>query len=161
MKDWWLNLAERERLLIAGAGAVLALALFYLVVWEPVFKARAELDQALRAQRNTLQWMQQAAGEVQALRSRAGASALQGRNRSLLSVLDQTATQAGIRDRIERMEPDGKKGVKLWLEDVPFDTLVGWIERLERHYGVRAVRATFSATEQAGLVDARLTLERS
>lgn len=160
MKDWWANLAERERLFLAGAGAVLALALFYLLAWEPLFEAREELEQAVAAQRKTLQWMQEAAGEVRMLRQQAGPGALQGRNRSLLSVLDQTATQAGVRDHIDRMEPEGGNGVKLWLDDAPFDPLVRWLERLERHYGVHVTRATIAATDQTGLVDARLTLER-
>jgi general secretion pathway protein M len=160
VKDWWANLAERERLLVAAAGAVLALALFYLLAWEPLFKARAELEQAVAAQRNTLRWMQEAAVEVRALKRASGPAALQGRNRSLLSVLDQTATQAGIRDHIERMEPEGQNGVKLWLDDVPFDPLVRWMERLERHYGVHVKRASITPADETGRVDARLTLER-
>ncbi len=160
MKDWWMSLEERERLLVAGAGVVLGIALFYLLAWEPLFKTRAELQQAVHAQRNTLQWMQEAAREVRTLQAGGGAGALQGRNRSLLSVLDQTATQAGIRDQIERMEPEGRNGVKLWLDQVPFDTLMRWLDRLERHYGVHVRRATFTATDVSGFVDARLTLER-
>ncbi len=155
-----MNLAERERWLVATAGVVVAVALFYLLAWEPLFKAREELGQAVAAQRNTLRWMQEAADEVRVLKGSAARGGLQGRNRSLLSVLDQTATQAGIRDHIDRMEPEGQNSVKLWLDNVPFDPLIRWIERLERHYGVYTKRANFTPADEPGQVDARLTLER-
>ena len=63
---------------------------------------------------------------------------------------------------IQRIEPEGKDGVKLWIENVNFDSLVRWLGEMERRHGVLVKRATITRHEQTtGHVNSRLSLERS
>ena len=157
MKDWFLGLEPRERLLVFGGAVVLLLLLLYLLIIEPISSSYTALRQGVAEQRKTLLWMQQAARQVQALkRSSPGAARGLG-GRSLLAVVDQSARSGGLGDAIKRIEPDGTKGVKVWLEGVAFDPMVLWLGNLTRSYQIETSIVTIEPLGN-GRVNARLTL---
>jgi general secretion pathway protein M len=157
MKDWFMGLDMRERKLVAGGVALLVLLMFYLLVWEPVAVGYHDLKQNVAAQQETLDWMKQASHKVKALQgsARGGARSLGGS--SLLAVVDKSARSAGLGPAIKRVEPDGSKGVKIWLEGAAFDPMVLWLGKLSRSYGVNATVVTIEPQGE-GRVNARLTL---
>ena len=116
MKDWFANLEPRERLLLTGGGVVLLVLLLYLMIWEPVVGNYQALEDGVAEQKKTLLWMKQAAAEVKVLQ-RSGSGTARGLGgRSLLAVVDQSARSGGLGPSIKRIEPEGSKGVKVWLE---------------------------------------------
>ena len=157
MKAWFMALERRERQLVAGGAAVLVLLMFYLLVWDPAAVAYSDLKKNVAAEQETLDWMKQASGKVKALRGSAhgGAQGLGGR--SLLAVVDQSARSAGLGPAIKRIEPDGSKGVKIWLEGAVFDSMVLWLGKLNRTYKVDTSVITIEP-KGTGRVNARLTL---
>ena len=158
MKDWLLRLEPRERLLVGGGAVVLVLLLLYLLIVEPVANRYAALQDGVAEQRKTLVWMQQAAQQVQVLKRSApgGGRGLGGR--SLLAVVDQSARSAGLGDAIKRIEPDGAKGVKVWLEGVAFDPMVLWLGNITTTYQIETSLITIEP-QGNGRVHARLTLQ--
>ena len=156
MKDWFLGLEPRERRLVAAGAFVLAWLMFWLLVWEPAATAYDDLKKNVAAQRETLAWMKQAGRQVKALRGKSGGGASLG-GRSLLAVVDQSARAAGLGPAIKRIEPEGRKGVKLWLEGVAFDEMVLWLGRMRRQYGASVTVASIEPQGE-GRVNARLTL---
>ena len=157
MKEWFLGLEPRERLLVAAGAVVLVLLLLYLLIVEPVASRYSALRDGVAEQRKTLVWMQQAAQQVQVLKRSApgGGRGLGGR--SLLAVVDQSARSAGLGGAIKRIEPDGAKGVKVWLEGVAFDPMVLWLGKITRTYQIETSIITIEP-QGRGRVNARLTL---
>lgn len=159
MKDWFNALQPRERLTITACTIVTAIAFIYLLVWAPIADGRAQLEINVKAQRETLAWMRQAGQQVQEAR-RVVPSAMVNDPRSLLSIVDSSAEQGGVRDAIERMEPEGDDGVKLSMEDAGFDATIQWLGALKRSHNVDVVSASITPSEKAGQVDTRLSLQR-
>jgi general secretion pathway protein M len=157
MKDWFMGLNVRERKLVAGGAAILVLLIFYLLVWEPVVVAYSELKKNVAEQQETVDWMKQASVRVKALQGRAGGTARSLGGSSLLAVVDKSARLAGLGPAIKRVEPDGSKGVKIWLEGAAFDSMVLWLGKLNRSYRIDATVATIEPQGE-GRVNARLTL---
>ena len=157
MKDWFMGLELRERKLVAGGAVVLVLLMFYLLVWEPAAVAYHDLKETVADQQETLDWMKRASRKVKALQGSAqgGVQSLGGR--SLLAVVDKSARSAGLGPAIKRVEPDGSKGVKIWLEGAAFDPMVLWLGKLSRSYGIDASVVTIEP-QGAGRVNVRLTL---
>jgi len=157
MKDWFMALEIRERKLVAGGAVVLVLLTFYLMIWEPVAVAYDDVQKNVAAQQEALDWMKQASRQVKALRgsSQSGAQSLGGR--SLLAVVDQSARSGGLGSAIKRVEPDGSKGVKIWLEGAAFDSMVLWLGALSRTYQIDTSVMTIEP-QGAGRVNVRLTL---
>lgn len=156
MKDWFLGLEPRERKLVTAGAAVLVLLLLYVLVWEPVVGNYAALRENVAAQKQTLAWMQQSAAEVQSLRRASGGSQGLG-GRSLLAVVDQSARSDGLGSAIKRIEPDGTKGVKVWLEGVAFDPMILWLGKLAKTWQIETSIITIEP-QGGGRVNARLTL---
>lgn len=157
-RTWWGGLAGRERQVLSAGGAVLAVVLLYLVVWEPVANARAERQQALAASRSLAARLELIGAEVQ--KNRGATPSIATRNQSLLSVVDQSSKAAQLGKAPSRLQPDGDTGVKLWIEDVSFDAVVRWLHDLERRHGVQVQDADIERRSGAGLVNVRLTLVR-
>mgnify|MGYP003702101065 FL=1 len=157
MKDWFAGLERRERMLVAGGGAVLLVLLLYTMIWEPIAGSYRALQDGVAEQKQTLVWMQQAAAELQLLQ-RSGSGTARGLGgRSLLSVVDQSARSGGLGTAIKRIEPDGGKGVKVWLEGVAFDPMILWLGKITRTYQIETSIITIEP-QGGGRVNARLTL---
>jgi len=157
MKDWFYGLEARERIMVSVGGALLVLLLLYSVIWEPIASKYTDLKENVEAQRQTLAWMQQTAVKINALQ-RSGAGAARGLGgRSLLAVVDQSVRSGGLGGTIKRIEPDGTKGVKLWLEGVAFDPMILWLGSLSKTYQIEPSIITLEPVG-GGRVNARLTL---
>jgi len=158
MKEWFAGLEPRERQLVSGGAVVLALLLLYTMIWEPVVSGYRNLQEDVAQQTETLAWMQQAAAQIKGLqRSGAGGAARGLGGRSLLAVVDQSARSGGLGDSIKRIEPDGSKGVKVWLEGVAFDPMILWLGKLTKTYQIETSLITVEP-QGGGRVNARLTL---
>jgi general secretion pathway protein M len=157
MKDWFFGLERRERLLFSAGGGLLLLLLLYVMIWEPVADKYASLKANVETQQQTLAWMQQAAAQINALKRNAAGSAQGLGGRSLLAVVDQSARGGGLAGAIKRIEPDGSKGVKVWLEAAAFDPMIIWLGKLSKSYQIQPSIITLEPIGN-GRVNARLTL---
>lgn len=159
MKEWFLSLNARERLIVAGGAIVLAILLIYSLTWAPLNRTLGSLRTHVQSQQEQLTWMREASQEVRALQ-RTQPRRIQTGNKSLLSLVDQSATQAGLKSSLQRMDPEGDDGLKLQLSDVSFDRLILWLGDLEKKFGISVSSLALTHAQKPGHVEARLTLER-
>lgn len=153
------ELQPRERLIVAVGAVVVALTLIYAALWEPAANARARQAAALADQRALAERLETIGATVQKARA-SGVGAIQGRDQSLLTLIDQQGKSPELGKAPARLQPEGDTEVKVWFEDVPFDALVRWMATLESRYGVQIVGAEIERRAVAGLVNARLTVVR-
>ena len=130
MKDWFFGLEPRERILVSAGAALLLLLLLYGMIWAPVAGKYTSLKASVEAQQQNLAWMQQAAAQINALKRSAAGGAQGLGGRSLLAVVDQSARAGGLGGAIKRIEPDGSKAVRVWLEEAAFDPMIIWLGKL-------------------------------
>ncbi len=157
MFSLWRTLEPRERLVIT-AGSIIAVAmLVYTLLWMPLQRDLTRLRVSVPKERSQLAQMQVQARQVARLRTGVGATAPSD---NLLTTLERSAVERGLRRNITRMEPDGSAAVRLALDDVSFNTLLQWLADLQRQAGVRTENATITAQSAPGIVDARLLLRR-
>lgn len=157
MKDWFLELEQRERILVSAGAVLLVLLTLYLMVWEPIADDYHGLQSNVAKQQETLAWMQKAAVQVKGLRRNNPAAAQGLGGRSMLAVVDKSARTGGLGAAIKRIEPDGSKGVKVWFEGVSFDAMVLWIGKLSKSYAIEVDSGTLEPLGR-GRINARLTL---
>lgn len=158
---WYYSQSERDQ----NALKLLALALLviglYLLVWLPAqnFAARARAD-ADREQR-LLQWLQQNQSVAREIAARSATGATPGdlRGQSLLSVVGGVAKTHGI--ELRRFEPEGDTRMRVWLEKVPFNQMLLWLDGLAKQYGIQVEQISVERSDAPGIVTARLTLALS
>jgi general secretion pathway protein M len=151
------QLAPRERLLVIGGGIVLLITLLYLLLWEPLVLAHTQRAAALQSERALATRIEVAAAEAQRNRGSGNTANL---SMSLLAAVDQTSRSPTLGKAPARVQPEGEREVKVWLEGVAFDNLLRWLQELETRYGISASSAEIERGDAAGTVSARLTLVR-
>jgi general secretion pathway protein M len=152
-------LQPREQLIVAAGGVVVALALIYLVLWQPFALARNHAQADLDAARALAARIEQLGAQAQ--QGHTAGRALAGPEVSLLSAVDQASKDGILGKAPSRMQPDGDKQVRVWIEDVPFDAVLHWIDDLQSRYAVRVEGVTVERRPAPGTVNARLSLVRA
>jgi general secretion pathway protein M len=154
--DAFSGLSLRERVLISLAGLCALFILVYLYIWEPKMIQLQNLrDVKVPQSEQTLAWVRQALEHADDRVADESEKIIEG---PLLTVIEQTAEKSGVRLMIRRMQPNQTRSVKIWMEEVPFDNWLHWLEllRLQNVY----VDRTSIAKTSPGLVRVRVTLAR-
>lgn len=162
MKEWWLwwqGRQPRERVLLAVAAGLAILTLLYALLYLPLQRHRAALaEQVVQAELDLLQARRLA--EQIASQGVGSGVVLPGPDRSLLARVDEGLREAGLSSVLSRIEPEGDRRVRLWLDAAAFDGLIAWLERVAAEQGVRLIDASIDREMVPGLVSVRLTLEQ-
>ena len=159
MKQWYLGLAPRERVIVAGGGAIAVLSIAYVLAIEPLVHGVAEREQRIAALEQDRAWMQEAIGEVEALRAEGGDVTVPDDDRPAYLAVDDAISAAGL-PRPNQLTPDGNDAARVDFAEVEFDRLMIALGELERSAGIHVTRARFDRLDD-GFVEAELTLERA
>ncbi len=158
-REYWNKLQQREKIMVSSMVTILILFLFYTAFWLPLSKDIRKLRIAVPKVESKLAIMHVQAAKIKSLKSRNPSKAGSG---GLLTQLEQTATNRGLRQFITKMEPDGDSGVRMTIEGVGFNNLLNLLSVLHKKSGLRVENATINPVEESpGIVNARIVLKGS
>ncbi len=150
------SLSARERGLLSAMGLLAILLMFYMLLWEPTQLRLNDLrERQLPQSEQTLAWVKQALVNAENNSSVEVEKIIEG---PLLTVIEQTAEKAKVRSAIQRMQPNQNQQVKIWMNEVEFDSWLRWVALLQQQ-NVEIDRASV-ATNTPGLVNVRMTVVR-
>ena len=159
MKDWYLGLESRERLMVAVGGVVVLLALVWGLLINPVYSASAAAERRIETKRETLVFLRSAAAEL------AGAADLPAARpdlagQSLVVIIDRSARQAGLGAALTNNQPIGEDGIRVRLESASFEAVARWLAAIDQGSGLSIESASFDRAPEPGRVNASLTLRQ-
>lgn len=160
LKQWFASLPQKEQWMVLSTSILIVATLFYLIVWEPVHLGLQAEQQKKQSQTEILLWMQQAAGEVNTLRSSGAQGSIRDKNKPTTLVIEQTLKNAGLKTSLNKLESSGKNGARVILNEAPFNQILVWLNTLATHNGIQVVSANIERHDSPGRVNARLTFER-
>jgi general secretion pathway protein M len=143
LRNWWNGLVSREQQLVGFCGVFLLIGFFYWGIWTPVSEAENNAQKNLKAQQQTLTYVKQTANKIAGLQQSGNKPVQRG---SLSAVVNQTAGSYGL--VITRMQPQGDK-IQLWMDDVPFDALLGYLDDLVQQQGLSLDSLDLAAADGA------------
>jgi len=157
LRNWFLSLQQRERLIIvAGVVLVLVTAIYTLGV-APLNKALTERRARVMQKQDDLAWMQSVASQVSVVNLTQPQT---NADESLVVTVANTAAQSNISAALTGQSPSGANEVRVRFEGVDFDVLVLWLARLKQLAGIHVSAAEINRTSNPGRVNADLTLTR-
>lgn len=156
----YAQLNARERRIVVVGGVLGLLILIYAGIWSPLAGARGQRVEALAKARAIAQQLELAAALARQSPAAARSTPNLAQNQSLLAAVDQAARSGTLGKAPERLQPEGDREVRVWLEDVPFEALVRWLGELRLRYGITPQSLDVERAEAPGLVSARLSLVR-
>lgn len=150
----WQALAPRERRLIGAGLAVIVLAIGYLVLFEPAWKGRRQLQRDLPALRAQVARMSTLAAEVQTLERSPQASGSASATRARL---ESSLRAAGLADKAEFRLAGERIDLRIPLVD--FAAWVDWVDLAVREARVRVVDASVVRDPRSGYASVRVVFE--
>lgn len=145
----YYQLTEREQQLALISAVVIAVGLFYWLVWAPLDKAVEKGRIEVTKQQKLLGWVSKNANKVIQLR-RSGSSS-HGFSGSLPQAVNRTSGRNNI--AISRMQPQGEE-LQVWVDEAAFNDVVNWLNALE-DMGVVIIKADIAETGSSGMVKIR------
>lgn len=156
--EWLDKLAPRERLLVLVAAVFAGIALVYALGLQPLYAARGRAEAEVEAQRSLLSDIEQVARRFGPQGAATVPAAATGE--SLVVVIDRSTRERSLGTYLKRNQPEGASGVRLRLENAPFDELTSWLADVQARHGLAAVAASFDPSGEPGRVNSNLVLER-
>jgi general secretion pathway protein M len=120
LKERWQHFSQRERIIVSAGGAMVAAALVFLLIIDPLMATIDKLDR--QAQRKTKDSQELALVAQEYVIKRARIAKLEQRmptppaQFSLLAFMEEATTTAQIRDRIVGMQPQAPTVVQGYQE---------------------------------------------
>ncbi len=156
IKQWINQLSTRDRYSLIIGTVALGLILVYFMLIEPFISNQNQLKNIVAAQKNTLDWMNTAASEIQALRQQ---STPVIKRPSLLSLIDKSTRSGLLSKARKRIQPKGEQEVRVSFEKVSFTALIRWLGQLYNQYQVQVTKITIERQLAPDRVKVRLTLK--
>jgi len=155
LKTRWDGLQAREQQVLRIGAIIFGLLLFYLFVIDPVYTGRDDAEQRLQATREAFSAAQQQAADLKASPAGAGVAS----SGSLLTRVESSASQEGLRSALKRLQPNGNDQIQVSLEGASYQQVMQWLSKL-RLEGVRAQRVDIQVDRQSDLLQVQLLLTR-
>jgi general secretion pathway protein M len=143
---------DQLALKILAGFALLMIIIFGLIM--PVNEFNDKAQTRYIDQLETLNWMQ---ANQSLVKTSVAASKLRDPGQSLLGISNKTAKSYGL--AFKRYQPVDDNGLNLWLENVSFNNLILWLERLNKKYGITVKEISVDREDQKGQVNVRLFLQ--
>ncbi len=155
LRRWWAGKSRAERRVVLALAALVAAALAWLVVWQPLLRDIAALRVAVPAERAALAAAQQTVDTMAGF-ARNPAARAAGEPRA---ELDRLLREQGLRAAVTQLDWQESRA-RLVFAAVSVDALVGLLEAAQRDAQLRIVEATLTARVEPGSVRADLVLAR-
>jgi type II secretory pathway component PulM len=152
LRQWWQLRTPTERTVFAALAAIVVAAVAWLVVWQPMQRDVERMARELSVGRAALAEARRRADDIAALARNSAAPA----PRETKSDLDAALARAGVKPiAIDRVDNDRLRVV---IDNIGFDALVGLLDALQRDARLRAVDLTVTGRVEPGQVRAEMTL---
>ena len=152
------HLGVRDQKAISVLAIIVFLGLIYVLIWLPIHQHMLQAEKVRDSKKALVEWMQSKESSARALGKANKVASLKGEQSPLLSLVNRAAKNKGI--PLKRYEPDGNNKLRIWVENVPFNRLVLWIQYLESSHNIRAGSLSLENPEKNGVVSAKLVMVR-
>jgi general secretion pathway protein M len=154
LRELWSERSPRERALLAGGAAAVALTALYLFLWQPGLAASRRLSAALPKLRAQVELMRAQQTEIAALRKSAGAAVQAG---DLKVLLESSLARAPFGKSVQRVDAASRERATVVVASASFDDWLRWAAAAQREAGARVERCSITPLPEPGKVRAEAT----
>lgn len=153
LRNWYASLQQREQRVVAIGAIALGLMILIGGILLPLQSAVSSAVKGTDTRREDLAWMRANAPEVRAFGDQLPADT----GEAPVVLVDRVAREAGLASALRGTQPNATGGVRVQLEAAPFDTVVTWLDSLDRHYGLAIESITVDRTPAPGMINASIS----
>ncbi|MGX9417952.1 type II secretion system protein GspM [Vibrio sp. RC27] len=150
LRSWWSQISSRERWLVGTLAGLGLLVLFVFGFWQPMNQSLVSSKQALEREKSVLQTVMTQSNRIESLRKEKGIESTS--QEPLNQVIAASSKKLNI--SLIRIQPRDQE-LQVWVEPLRFDTLLDWINTLDRNFGIQVVALDIERSDKPGMVDVR------
>ncbi len=147
-----LNSRDRVTVSILVAVTMMIVILFGLIL--PAYSYKESSHSRYRSKLDAFEYIK---NNEQLITSQNKQSVARDSDQSLLGLANTTSKEFSI--DFKRYEPAGDNGLGLWFEDVSFNNVVLWLEKLDKSYNIHVTEIVIDRQDSNGVVNVRLELQ--
>ena len=156
MKDWFLQLNQREQTSLLALGLALALYVFYMFIWSPLDSMRDSLQVQNHGVAGSLQRVDTMVSEILQLRD-SGTQTSSRRN--LTSLINQSTGRLQL--QVTRLQPNSRGEIQVRLENAAFDDVLLWLHEMEYREGLLVREVSITQAGVVGRVNATVRIAQA
>jgi general secretion pathway protein M len=153
LRAWYASLQPREQRVVAIGAVALGLIILVGGILLPLQSAVSRAVLGTETRRDDLAWMRVNAPEIRAR----GGEIPADTGEAPVVLVDRVGRESGVGSALRGTQPNTTGGVRVQLEAAPFDTMLVWLDNLDRHYGLAVESITVDRTPAPGLVNASIS----
>jgi general secretion pathway protein M len=153
IRAWYASLQPREQRVVAMGAVALAVIVLIGGILMPLQSAVSKAARGSETKREDLAWMRVNAPEVRAAANQVPADT----GEAPVVVVDRVGREAGLASALRGTQPNPAGGVRVQLEAAPFDTMITWLDTLDRRYGLAIESINVDRTPTPGMVNASIS----
>lgn len=150
--NWYEALSARDQLIVKALSGFIAVCLFIILVIQPLIANQETYENRLNKSVKTYELLAENAHKFGPAKK--GGSSSGG---PVLATVTAEAKRSGI--ELKRFEPDND-GLRVWLENVSFDSAIRWLEELTTTHGIQISQINVDRSGNPGRVNIRASLTR-
>ncbi|MEO7207575.1 MAG: type II secretion system protein M [Steroidobacteraceae bacterium] len=156
LKAWYAGLQQREQRVVAVGAVALGLIILIGGILLPLQAAVSRSLKGNETRREDLAWMRVNAPEIRAR----GADIPADTGEAPVVLVDRVGREVGLASSLRGTQPNTTGGVRVQLEAASFDTVIAWLDTLDRRYGLAIESITVDRTPAPGLVNASISFSQ-
>ena len=157
MKEWWNNLAVREKQTLLAGSILVMIFVVYTFIWTPLAESIQLQREKIQSNQALLAWMQQADQQLQHPQSQT-LRAKKTYTGSLLSFIQSQINKTELETLLTELKQSENDTVQLRFKEVNFDKLIIWLVTLAQDYHLSVVRMAVTPTTTIGIVNADIVI---
>jgi general secretion pathway protein M len=131
MKDWFLQLNQREQLSLLSLGLAVTLYALFMFIWSPLDSRREQLTVQNSAVADSLVRVDAMVSEVIQLRK---SGVKTGAKRSLTTIINESTGRLKL--PVIRLQPNSRGEIQVRIENAAFDNVLQWLHEMEYTQGL-------------------------
>lgn len=157
-RDWWSNLATRERRMVSIGGSLSIIFLLYQI-WSPYIAYVGELRERVISQQKTLAWMQSADVELSGSKDVYSTTPIKTTPIVLLSLLKRQINQSGLSQSLKQLKQQSSDSIEMQFQKVNFDKLISLLIETQDQQAVTIIQMNVHPDKDIGVVNASVVLK--
>lgn len=159
-KEWWSNLALREKQAVSVGGVLLALFIIYQWMWMPALNGVESLRQKIVAGQKTLVWMESVDKQIQKMEGQSTDKQHASTLVVLLSQMKKQINRAGLEPYLTQLKQANNSSIEAHFKKVEFAKLVDMLAASMKELSMSVTHLVLTPTETPGYVNADMVIKQ-
>ena len=154
IREWWNQTSSRDQIYLLICGMCLALFIMYMGIYKPVTGMRDSQLKRNQAQLGALERVKQMAAQWKEI-SQSGA---RSSGPTVDSLVQSSLSNNGV--RASSIDGSGRSGVRVRVDEAPFENVAAWLYELEVVKGLRISDLSVASGKRPGSVAVNLRVKK-